>query len=150
MKNQGDKKQSWEEKRVQYIDGLKKPSEAQQLLAILFKKAERTEAESKKLAALVKAEKANDRALTANAAITKMMNSTKDDERRARTHRLVQQGILFDLVGLDTRSRGEMLGALIAAVASAKSNPEHWASWKAKGDALLAEKGTAANGNGKA
>ena len=140
MQNQNDKKQSWEEKRVQYIKGLKKPSEAQQLLAILFKKTDKTEIESKKLAALVKAEKANERALNANATITKMMNGEKEEARRARTHRLVQQGILFDLVGLNTRSRGEMLGALIAAIASAKANPEHWASWKAKGDAMLAEK----------
>ena len=140
MQNQSEQKLSWEEKRVQYIDGLKKPSEAQQLLAILFKKTDRTEAESKKLTALVKAEKANERALNANAVITKMMSSAKDDERRARNHRLIEQGILFDLVGMDARSRGEMLGALIAAVASAKSNPEHWASWKAKGDAMLAEK----------
>jgi hypothetical protein len=145
MQNQSDKKQSWEEKRVQYIDGLKKPSEAQQLLAILFKKTNRTEVEGKKLAALVKAEKATERALNANATITKMMNGEKEEARRARTHRLVQQGILFDLVGLDTRSRGEMLGALIAAVASAKANPEHWASWKAKGDAMLAEKDNSAN-----
>lgn len=140
MQNQNDKKQSWEEKRVQYIEGLKKPSEAQQLLAILFKKTDKTEVESKKLAALVKAEKANERALNANATITKMMNGEKEEARRARTHRLVQQGILFDLVGLNTRSRGEMLGALIAAIASAKANPEHWANWKAKGDAMLAEK----------
>lgn len=140
MQNHNDKKQSWEEKRVQYIDGLKKPSEAQQLLAILFKKTDRTELESKKLAALVKAEKANERALNANATIAKIMNGEKEEARRARTHRLVQQGILFDLVGLEMKSRGEMLGALIAAVASAKTNPEHWASWKAKGDAMLAEK----------
>lgn len=138
MQNQNVPKLSWEQKRVQYIDGLKKPSEAQQLLSILFKKTDPTDAESKKLAALVRAEKANERALNANAVITKMMTSAKDDERRARNHRLIQQGILFDLVGLDTRSRGEMLGALIAAVASAKSNPEHWTSWKAKGDAMLA------------
>ena len=141
MQNKDAEKQSWEEKRVQYIDGLKKPTEAQQLLSILYKKAGRTEIENKKLAALIKAEKATERALNANAAITKMLNGAKEDERRARNHRLIQQGILFDLVGLDTRSRGEMLGALIAAVASAKANPEHWATWKAKGDALLAEKG---------
>lgn len=140
MQNQGDQKKSWEEKQVQHIDGLKRPTEAQQLLTILYRKKDRTETESKKLAALIKAEKATERALNANAAITKMMTSAKDDERRARNHRLIQQGILFDLVGLDTRSRGEMLGALVAAVASAKSNPEHWASWKSKGDALLAEK----------
>jgi len=145
MQNQTEKKQSWEEKRVQYIEGLKKPSEAQQLLVILFKKTDRTGVESKKLAALVKAEKATERALNANATITKMMNGEKEEARRARTHRLVQQGILFDLAGLDTRSRGEMLGALIAAVASAKANPEHWASWKAKGDAMLAEKDNSAN-----
>ena len=145
MQNQNDKKQSWEEKRVQYIDGLRKPSEAQQLLAILFKKTDRTEAENKKLAALVKAEKANERALNANATITKMMNGEKEEARRGRTHRLVQQGILFDLVGLDTRSRGEMLGALIAAASSVKTNPEHWASWKVKGDALLAEKDNSSN-----
>lgn len=140
MQNQGEQKQSWEEKRVQFIDGLKRPTEAQQLLAILYKKHGRTEAESKKLAALIKAEKATERALNANAAITKMLSTAKDDERRARNHRLIEQGILFDLAGMDTRSRGEMLGALLAAVASAKNNPEHWASWKAKGDALLAEK----------
>jgi hypothetical protein len=141
MQNNDGKKQSWEEKRVQYIDGLKKPTEAQQLLSILFKKADRTEAENKKLAVLIKAEKATERALNANAVITKMLSGAKEEERRARNHRLIQQGILFDLVGLDTRSRGEMLGALIAAVASAKASPEHWATWKAKGDALLAEKG---------
>lgn len=147
MQNKGEKKQSWEEKRVQYIDGLKKPSEAQQLLTILFKKTDRTEAESKKLAALIKAEKANDRALTANAAITKMMNSAKDNERRARTHRLVQQGILFDLAGLEHRSRGELLGLLMAGATT--EDPSKWANWKTKGDSVLAEKGTAANGNDK-
>jgi hypothetical protein len=143
MQNHGDQKQSWEEKRVQYIAGLKKPTEAQQLLAILFKKTDRTPSEDKKLAALIKAEKATVRALDANAAITKMMSSAKDDERRARNHRLIEQGILFDLAGLDQRSRGEMLGALLAAVASAKQQPETWATWKKHGDALLAEKGRA-------
>jgi len=141
MQNREADKQSWEEKRVQYIDGLKKPTEAQQLLSILFKKEGRTEEENKTMAVLIKAERAIERAQNANAAITKMMNGAKENERRARNHRLIQQGILFFLVGLDTRSRGEMLGALIAAVASAKANPEHWATWKAKGDALLAEKG---------
>lgn len=145
MENDTNKKLSWEEKRVQFIGGLKKPTEAQQLLVILFKKTDRTEVESKKLAALIKAEKATERALNANATITKMMNGEKEDARRTRTHRLVEQGVLFDLVGLDTRSRGEMLGALIAAISSAKTNPEHWASWKAKGDAMLAEKDNSAN-----
>lgn len=139
-KNHDDQKKRWEEKRVEYITGLKRPTEAQQLLALLFKKSNRTPDETKKLAALLKAEKATVRAGEANAAIEKMLSSAKDEERRARNHRLIQQGILFDLAGLDTISRGEMLGALLAAAASAKDKPEVWASWKKSGDALLAEK----------
>ena len=140
MQNQDDQKQSWEEKRVQYITGLKRPTEAQQLLALLFQKSNRTPDETKKLAVLLKAEKATARALDANAAITKMMSSARDEERRARNHRLIEQGILFDLAGLDTISRGEMLGALLAVAVTAKDKPEVWASWKKNGDALLAEK----------
>jgi hypothetical protein len=49
--------------------------------------------------------------------------------------------VLFDLAGLENRSRGELLGLLLAA--SSSSDEQRWASWKAKGDALLAEKGDA-------
>jgi hypothetical protein len=70
--------------------------------------------------------------------------AAKEADRKARNHRLILQGVLFDLAGLENRSRGELLGLLLAA--STTDDPQRWASWKAKGDALLAEKGDAANG----
>ena len=54
-------------------------------------------------------------------------------------HRLIQQGVLFDLAGLESRSRGELLGVLLAAAKT--DDPHRWATWKQAGDALLAKKG---------
>jgi hypothetical protein len=39
---------------------------------------------------------------------------THEAERKARAHRLIQQGVLFALAGLETRRRGELLGVLLA------------------------------------
>ena len=64
------------------------------------------------------------------------------EERKARAHRLIQQGVLFDLAGLEHRSRGELLGLLLAAAKT--EDPQRWAAWKQAGDALLAEKDDAA------
>jgi hypothetical protein len=54
---------------------------------------------------------------------------------------LIQQGVLFDLAGLAHRSRGELLGLLLAAAKT--EDPHRWTAWKQAGDALLAEKGDA-------
>lgn len=140
MQEQTATKQSWEAKRVQYIDGLKKPSEVQQLFALLFKKATRTESEEKKLTALIKAEKATERALNARVAVSKIINEGKADERKARNHRLIQQGLLLDFAGLDGWDRGELLGALMSMGKSTSLTPEKKADWKRAGDALLAQK----------
>ena len=62
-------------------------------------------------------------------------------ERKARAHRLIQQGVLFDLASLEHRSRGELLGLLLAAAKT--DDPQRWVHWKEVGDALLAEKSEA-------
>jgi hypothetical protein len=140
MENQTVKKPSWEEKRVQLIDTLKKPSEAQQLFSLLYKKANKTDDDIKKLAILIKAEKARERAMNANAAISKLMSSEKDAERKARNTRLIKQGYLFDLAGLQTRSEAELLGALLTIASSAQSHPDRWATWKSLGETAYADK----------
>jgi hypothetical protein len=50
--------------------------------------------------------------------------------------------LLFDLAGLEQRSRGELLGLPLAAAKT--EDPGRWAHWKEAGDAFLAEKGGAA------
>ena len=135
----------WIRDRVAYLKGLKGRSEQQELLVLLAGNPSRTAQDNKKLSALVKSEKAGVRASKARQDVTNMINTEKralkEEERRARNHRLILQGVLIDLAGLEHRSRGELLGLLLAA--STTDDPQRWASWKAKGDALLAEKETA-------
>lgn len=133
----------WLQDRVAYLKGLKSPSDQQALLVMLAEKQQRTPQDEKKLAALVRAEKASVKAAKARQDVANIINAekkaAKEADRKARNHRLILQGVLFDLAGLENRSRGELLGLLLAA--SATDDPQRWASWKAKGDALLAEKG---------
>ena len=51
--------------------------------------------------------------------------------------RFILQGVLIDLAELETRSRGEILGILLAVATI--DDPARWKSWKEKGDAKLAE-----------
>jgi Conjugal transfer protein TraD len=96
-------------------------------------------------AALLRLEQANDRAAQARVAAAKLIQAerrqTQEAECKARTHRLIQQGVLFDLAGLETRSRSELLGVLLAAAKT--DDPHRWATWKQAGDTLLAQKGEA-------
>ena len=130
----------WLANRVLFIDALKKPTEQQQLLALLFKVTHRTPDQDKKLAALVHAEKAGERAAHARAKVTRLLYDDRKkaaaEERKARTHRLIEQGALIDLAGLAMRSKGELLGMLLAA--STTDDPQRWAHWKTHGDTLLA------------
>ena len=67
-------------------------------------------------------------------------------QRKARDHELYQSAGLLILAGLvdtttgkPTRDRGELLGALVS-LAEAQVDDAKRAAWKAKGDALLAER----------
>ena len=139
------KRDEWLTNRVEYLKNLKALSEPQQLLVLLTEKPDRSAADNQLFAALVRLEQANDRAAQARVAATKLIQANKRQsakaERKARAHRLIQQGVLFDLAGLESRSRGELLGLLLAAAKT--EDPQRWAAWKQAGDALLAEKGDA-------
>jgi hypothetical protein len=128
--------------RVEYLRRLKAPSEQQRLLILLAEKLDRSPADDRKLAVLVRAEKADERLGQLRASAARVVSEEKAAARKARNHRLIQQGLLFDLAGLEQRSRGELLGLLLAAAKT--EDPQRWAHWKEAGDALLAEKGDAA------
>lgn len=135
----------WLINRVAYLKGLKTRTEPQQLLVLLAGKPGRSAGENQLLAALIRLEQANDRAAQARVAAAKLIQDSKRQsskaERKARAHRLIQQGVLFELAGLAHRSRGELLGLLLAAAKT--EDPKRWAHWQEIGDALLAEKGDA-------
>src|SRR5665647_3562893 len=98
-------KTNWFENRITHIKGLKTPTEQQKMLALLAEKANRTSQEEKYLSALIRAEKANEKAAKARTAADTLINDdkkkAKETERKERTHRLIQQGVLFDLAQLE-------------------------------------------------
>ena len=143
MEQAADKKErDWLGDRIKHIKGLKSPNDQQALLVALAEKDNRSDLEEKKLAALIRAERASVRALKARQEAASLIYADKraasEADRKARNHRLITQGVLFDLAGLEARSRGEMLGLLLSAARVTDS--ANWAAWKADGDALLAER----------
>ena len=135
---------AWTADRLIYLKALKSRTDQQELLVYLAQKPDRIPQDNRKFFMLVKAEKASVKAALARQKVATLLAAEKrsagQSERKARNHRLLQQGVLFDLAGLSQRTRGELLGMLVAA--SATEDAQRWATWKVKGDALLAALGT--------
>ncbi|MEI2722823.1 MAG: hypothetical protein V9H26_04565 [Verrucomicrobiota bacterium] len=104
----------WLADRVAYLRQLKAPSEPQRLLMMLAEKPDRSPADDRHLAVLVRAEKADERFAKLRGLAAKVVSEEKAAARKARNHRLIQQGLLFDLVGLESRDPAELAGALAA------------------------------------
>lgn len=143
--NMTDKNDQWLTDRSAYIKGLKNPSEQQQFLLVLLEKTERTSDDDRKLNALIRAEKAAERATKAKADAARIIDAEKKAQRKARDRELYQSSGLLILSGLvDTktgmpmRDRGELLGALMA-LASSNVDEAKRMEWKRAGDAKLAE-----------
>ena len=134
-----DKAQKWLFDKAQYIKGLKSPTDAQRLMLLLIEKGPRSDEEEKKLALLVRAEKARERAQKARAQASKVMADEKLKARKARNHRLIKQGILFDLAGLETRTPEERLGLLLLVAKTAR--PEDWQHYQETGVQHLLQRG---------
>lgn len=128
----------WLLERVEYLRKLKAPNEQQRLLMLLAEKLDRSPTDDRNLAVLVRAEKADERLAKLRASAARVVSEEKAATRKARNHRLIQQGLLFDLVGLESRDPAELAGAL-AALAEV-DDPARWAQWKIKGQAILAQK----------
>ncbi|GGM30867.1 hypothetical protein GCM10009425_46870 [Pseudomonas asuensis] len=138
----------WLDSRIAYIEGLKSPTDSQRLLVMLARKNDRSTEEARKLALLVRAEKAEVRAQKAKADVARVMNAEKLKARKARDRELYNSAGLLILSGLvDTKTgrpvmdRGELLGMLIQ-IHRGQFSESQRADFKKTGDALLAAKGT--------
>lgn len=136
----------WLTARIAYLRCLKSPSDQQRLLLLLADKPERSNDDNRKLAALVRAEKAAERAQKAKANAARIVNAEKAAERKARDRELYQAAGLLILAGLvdsktgrPTVDRGELLGALLG-LAKVPLDDQRRSEWKRAGDALLAAK----------
>lgn len=134
---------AWLTDRLAYLRGLRAPTEHQRLLLQLVDLPTRTVPETRNLAALIRAEKAADRAQKARAAAARLLTAEKTAARKARNHELYRSAGLLILAGLvetktgqPTRDRGELLGALVA-LANTPVHATQRAAWKRTGDAML-------------
>nr|WP_176704150.1 conjugal transfer protein TraD [Pseudomonas sp.]QDK64821.1 mobilization protein MobC [Pseudomonas sp.] len=137
----------WLTTRLAYLRGLKAPSEQQRLLILIADKPELSKEDGPKLAALIRAEKAGDRAQKARADAARIVNAEKTSERKARDHELYQVAGLLSLAGLVDKQtgkpisdRGELLGALLG-LAKVQVDDQRRAEWKRAGDSLIAASG---------
>ncbi len=113
---------------------------------LLAEKSDRTTDDERKLAALVRAERAADRAARAKADAARILNADKVAQRKARDRELYNVAGLLILGGLvdskrgtPTMDRGELLGAL-ASLSKVPADDPRRAEWKKTGDKLLAGK----------
>lgn len=139
----------WLTTRITYLKSLKSRNDQQELLVLLADKKDRTPQDEKKLAALIKAERASVRATKARQEVANLINaerkSTAEAERKARDHEMYQAAGLLSLAGLvdkktgrPTMDRGQLLGALLG-LAKVPQDDARRADWKRAGDALLTE-----------
>lgn len=142
-----NKEAEWMNDRIDYIKGLKAPSEQQQLLVLLAEKSAPDASDKKKLNAIIRAEKATERAAKARAVASAMIHAEKQAAavaaRKARTHELCESAGLLGLAGLvDTETgkptidRRELLGALLGLAAVSADHPKR-EEWKKVGDDML-------------
>ena len=140
---------SWLNDRVTFLKTLKTRNEQQELIVLLSDNNSLSPLDTKKLAALVKAEKASIRASKARQDAANLINSEKKAlakaARTARTHELCESAGLMGLAGLadtltgkPTIDRGELLGALLGLAKVPAADPRR-ADWKRAGDAVLAK-----------
>lgn len=135
---------TWLDDKITYLSALKNPNDAQRLLLELSQLNSRTEQQDKKLNALIKAEKAQDRANKQKLVVRKLLNADKETERKARTKRLIEHGALFEIAGLDQRDHAELLGILIKTSEIALDDPK-WQIWREIGLECLNSRKTQKN-----
>lgn len=139
----------WINDRVAYIKGLKAPSEQQQLLVLLAEKPTPDASDRKKLTAIIRAEKATERAAKARSAAAALIHAEKRAAaaaaRKARTHELCESAGLLGLAGLvdtdtgkPTIDRAELLGALLGLAGVPADDPRR-NQWRQAGAARLSQ-----------
>lgn len=138
------KQAEWLQKKLDSIRSIKEPTDLQRLFLTLAENPRRTSEESKNFDALLRAEKAQERAETARIAARAIVTDQKSAEKKARDHEMYEAAGLMGMAGLlDTktgklnRSRAAILGALhsLAEV----DDSRRWEGWAAKGDAIFTE-----------
>ena len=130
-------KPDWSISHLLYLKGLKSPSEAQKLFILLAGKSARSEKEEKIFSTLVKSAKAEEKAIAARSEVFSIIESEKAAERKARTHKLVTLGLLFEFAELENENRDFLMGMVLN---GALADENQRLDWGKAGKEFLAKK----------
>lgn len=128
---------------LQFLKALTRPTDYQRLLLELIQKTDRTPIEDKKLAALIKTEKAHIRAMKAKQQVNNLLNAEKAQQRKARTKRLIELGALFDIANLGHLDPATLVG-MLSNIKIAPDSPK-WDIWHKQGVLILQDRKQAKN-----
>jgi len=135
----------WIESHLQYLQGLNKPSQQQQLFMELATKDKRTATEEKRFKVSLKLEKLAAQTLKAKSEAASIENAARREARKARDHELYNTAGLLIMAGLvDTKTgqpvmdKAELLGALMG-LANVGSDDPRRQEWKRAGDDKLSQ-----------
>lgn len=101
--------QDWLNNKVEYLKNLKSRNSQQDMMINLAQKKDISAGEKKVLSALIKAEKANERAIKASLNAEKFIRTEKEAERKARTKKLIDASGLLILTGLIDSKTGNLV-----------------------------------------
>lgn len=123
-------------------------SKDDKLFLLLIHKPDRTPAESRSLAALVRVERAKETVRAGRSEIRQAASATAKADRRERDHQrflaaglMTMVGLLDSQTGKPTWDRATLLGALDA-IANTDASEDQKRRWKARGDVMLTKTGS--------
>ncbi len=135
-----DTNDAWHRSRIAYLRGLRRPSKDQRLLLDLIDLNSGTSEDKEKIDALWRVERAAARLDDARAKSRQLVYGEKVSARKARTHKLVQLGLLVHKADMHL-DHGLALGALLdCAERLRKPGGQDLADrWKSIGDKAITE-----------
>lgn len=98
---------------VARFKGFKSPNDTQKLIIALGDKLERSDDDNKKLAVLLKAEKAADKLLKARAATNRIMNAEKTEARKLETRKKVIWGAALKTASKNHPEIAQLMSRLV-------------------------------------
>ena len=104
---------AWLDQRIEYIRGLSKPTQQQELLLLINNKSNKTPVDDRKLTALVKAERAEERAQNAKADVKRLLDEEKQKARKEETRqKVILGGLLMSKARNNAKTRQWLLQAI--------------------------------------
>lgn len=132
----------WLASRVQFIKGLKSPSDSQRLLVQLYEASTRTAKQDRELSALAKLERINDKADAARQQAQRILVDKRQRDRKEREHRLIQVGALVEIAGFDSIDKGMLLGGFLHLAEQLRGphSQDLLQTFKMRGDQILKQR----------